>query len=151
MVVLPSAISPAMTSDTEARRSVAITWAPRRLLTPLTMAVSPCSWMSAPSRASSCTCMKRFSKMVSRITLVPSALVISAISCACRSVGKPGKGWVSMVIGSSAPPLRETRTPVAVSVTPTPVFSRAANAVSSRLLRAPLSSTSPPAAATAKA
>ena len=48
--------------------------------------------MSAPSRASSETCMKRFSKMVSRMTLSPSAMVISAMNCACRSVAKPGIG-----------------------------------------------------------
>ena len=63
-----------MTSETEARRSVAMTGAPLSALTPLIVAVSPCSWMSAPSRASSCTCMKRFSKIVSRMTLVPAAV-----------------------------------------------------------------------------
>ena len=36
--------------------------------------------------------MKRFSKIVSVMCEVPSARVISAISCACRSVGKPGNG-----------------------------------------------------------
>ena len=50
--------------------------------TPVIVAVSPCSWMSAPRRASSWTCMKRFSKMVSRIILVPEARVTSAIICA---------------------------------------------------------------------
>ena len=49
----------------------------------------------APSRANSCTCMKRFSKMVSRTSEVPLAVHISAMNCACKSVGKPGKGWVS--------------------------------------------------------
>jgi hypothetical protein len=41
-------------------------------------------------RASSGTCMKRFSKIVSFSTLVPSALASSAISCACMSVARPG-------------------------------------------------------------
>ncbi len=34
--------------------------------------------------------MKRFSKIVSVIIAAPSATDISAISCACMSVGKPG-------------------------------------------------------------
>ena len=34
--------------------------------------------------------MKRFSKIVSVIIAAPSAIVISAMICACRSVGKPG-------------------------------------------------------------
>ena len=44
----------------------------------------------APMRISSGTCMKRLSKIVSVIIDAPSARVISAIICACRSVGKPG-------------------------------------------------------------
>ena len=39
--------------------------------------------------------MKRFSKMCSSRWLTPSARVSSAIICACRSVGKPGKGAVA--------------------------------------------------------
>ena len=61
-----------MTSETEARRSVAITGAPRSRSTPSTIAVSPSSWIWAPSRASSCTCMNRFSKIVSVMRDVPS-------------------------------------------------------------------------------
>ncbi len=34
--------------------------------------------------------MKRFSKIVSVIIAAPEAIVISAMTCACRSVGKPG-------------------------------------------------------------
>ena len=49
----------------------------------------------APMRISSGACMKRFSKIVSSSTLVPSAVHSSAIICACRSVGKPGKGSVA--------------------------------------------------------
>ena len=37
----------------------------------VTMAVLPCSSMSAPMRCSSCTCMKRFSKMVSLTVASP--------------------------------------------------------------------------------
>ena len=57
--VSPSAASAAITSETEARRSVAMTGAPLSCGRPSTTAVSPSSRMRAPSRASSCTCMKR--------------------------------------------------------------------------------------------
>ena len=46
--------------------------------------------MLAPIRVNSGTCMKRFSKIVSVIIEAPSAVVISAIIWAWRSVGKPG-------------------------------------------------------------
>ena len=46
--------------------------------------------------------MKRFSKMVSRTCEVPVAVHIKAMSWACRSVGKPGKGWVSTLTGREA-------------------------------------------------
>ena len=54
------------------------------------MALAPCTLMRAPMRFNSGTCMKRFSKMVSRMVLVPSAVVIKAMNWACRSVAKPG-------------------------------------------------------------
>ena len=79
--------------------------------TPSTTAVSPSSLMRAPSRASSCTCMKRFSKIVSVMRETPRARVISAMNCACRSVGKPGNGAVEMSTGPMPAPLRVTRTP----------------------------------------
>src|SRR5207342_1271291 len=50
-MVSPSAASPAMTSDTEARRSVAITGAPRSVAVPSMVAVSPSSDIRAPNRA----------------------------------------------------------------------------------------------------
>ena len=65
IVVSPSATSPAMTRLADARRSVAITVAPDRPATPWTTAVLPSISMLAPSRTSSLTCMKRFSKIVS--------------------------------------------------------------------------------------
>ena len=40
---------------------------------------------------------------------VPGVSVISAIICACRSVGKPGCGWVVMIVGFSTR-FDETRT-----------------------------------------
>ena len=46
--------------------------------------------------------MKRFSKIVSRTVEVPCAMHMSAMSCACRSVGKPGKGSVSTATGMKA-------------------------------------------------
>ena len=61
-----------MTSDALARRSVAMTVAPESRATPFTMAVLPRTSMSRPCRTSSGTCMKRFSKMVSVMTAVPS-------------------------------------------------------------------------------
>ena len=70
-------------------------------VTPLIIAVRPLTVMSAPIRASSGTCIKRFSKMVSVMDEVPSAMLSNVISCACMSVGKPGCGWVVTVTGLS--------------------------------------------------
>jgi hypothetical protein len=55
------------------------------------VAMSPSTGCPRPC-ASSGTCMKRFSKIVSLICDTPSAVAISAMNCACRSVGKPGNG-----------------------------------------------------------
>jgi hypothetical protein len=71
-------------------QSVAITVAPSSFGTPLTKAVLPSILMSAPRRISSTACMKRFSKMVSRIIAVPSATALMAMNWACMSVGKAG-------------------------------------------------------------
>ena len=90
IVVAPSAIRPAMTRHADARRSVAITFAPVSFATPRTIAVLPSTSISAPRRTSSCTCIIRFSKIVSVMTDVPAARVATAIICACMSVGKPG-------------------------------------------------------------
>ena len=68
IVVSPSAIRPAMTRQADARRSVAITLAPVSFGTPRTIAVLPSTSMSAPRRTSSCTCIIRFSKIVSVMT-----------------------------------------------------------------------------------
>ncbi len=65
--------------------------------------------------------MKRFSKMVSRTSEVPLAMHISAMSWACKSVGKPGNGWVSTETALRPPPLRATRMPVGFSSISTPV------------------------------
>ena len=89
-MVSPSAASPASTKDIEARRSVAITWAPLSFGTPRTTAERPRTVTSAPIRASSGTCMKRFSKIVSVSSEAPSAIVSIAMNCACMSVAKPG-------------------------------------------------------------
>ena len=43
-----------------------------------------------PMRLNSSTCMKRFSKTVSVMTLVPWQIVAKAMNWACISVGKPG-------------------------------------------------------------
>ena len=65
--------------------------------------------MFAPMRTSSCTCMKRFSKMFSVTVVAPSACVASAMYCACMSVGKPGYSSVEMSAALRLPPER-TRT-----------------------------------------
>ena len=72
--------------------------------------------MWAPRRASSCTCMKRFSKIVSVIRDLPLAIVISPMNCACRSVGKPGNGSVVTSTGAMPAPLRLTRMPELIGV-----------------------------------
>jgi len=69
---------------------VAITGAPLRRGTPRTTAVLPRTRISAPMRSSSFTCMKRFSKMVSVMTLCPAANAMRAMIWACMSVAKPG-------------------------------------------------------------
>src|ERR1022692_4806435 len=90
MTVSPRAASAAKTSDALARRSEAMTPAPVRSDGPATMACRPSSRILAPMRASSCACMKRFSKMVSTTMAMPCACVIRAMYCACRSVANPG-------------------------------------------------------------
>ena len=64
MTVSPFAASAAITSDTDARKSVAITGAPDSPETPRTIADAPWTLMRAPMRFSSGTCMKRFSTYV---------------------------------------------------------------------------------------
>ena len=62
----------------------------RAVATPLTSAWCPSMRMSAPMRESSSANMNRFSKTFSVMMLLPSAIAISAMNCACMSVGKPG-------------------------------------------------------------
>jgi hypothetical protein len=131
--------------------AVAMTGAPFSRSTPSILAVCPERVIFAPSRASSCTCMKRFSKMVSVIWETPLDLVIRPMNCACRSVGKPGKGSVTTSTGRMPPPLRTTRRPVSVSVISAPARRIASSAVSSSVAFVPSSTTSPPVMATAMA
>ena len=70
-------------------------------------ATLPSTWILAPRRTSSLTCMKRFSKIVSVTVAVPWAMQLSAMNCACMSVGKPGysvvrKPWALSVAPPSA-------------------------------------------------
>ena len=58
--------------------------------TPLVIAVLPSSLTCAPMRCSSSTCIKRFSNTDSVIVPVPAATQLSAVNCACMSVGNPG-------------------------------------------------------------
>ncbi|MNF96345.1 hypothetical protein D3C84_791320 [compost metagenome] len=92
--VSPSAISAEITRLAEARRSVAMTGAPLSVWVPVTIAVLPSTWMCAPMRCISYTCMKRFSKMVSMTAPVPSAMAFREMNWACMSVGNAGYGAV---------------------------------------------------------
>ena len=69
---------------------MAITSAPESGVGPVTWAARPSMRIFAPMRCSSATCMYRFSKIDSVITLTPRPMVIIAMYCACMSVGKPG-------------------------------------------------------------
>ena len=71
-----------------------MTLAPCSSFTPWMMAVGPSLRMRPPMRFSSPTWRKRSGKMRSVMTLMPSPRQSRAMSWACRSVGKPGYGWV---------------------------------------------------------
>ena len=78
--------------------------------------------------------MKRFSKIRSSSRLTPVAVRSSAIICACRSVGKPGKGCVSISTARRAGPAHfsaarhvlATATPASSSLSARPRPGRAA-------------------------
>ena len=93
--------------------------------------------------------MKRFSKIVSVICEEPPAQVISAINCACRSVGKPGNGAVDTVTGRIPAPFLATRIPSLLTVMTAPASVSTSSADCSSSGRAPESCTSPPVMATA--
>ena len=94
--------------------------------------------------------MKRFSKIVSVICDLPLAMVIRAMNCACRSVGKPGNGSVVMSTGAMPVPLRLTRMPELVGVISAPVCGdHVERRLAAGRARAPSSITSPPVMATA--
>ena len=59
--------------------------------------------MSAPMRDSSLANMKRFSNTFSVMTQLPLARARRHMTCACMSVGKPGKGSVWMSVGHERP------------------------------------------------
>ena len=83
-----------MTRAAPARRSGASTCAPVSFFTPVMIAVLPSTLMRPPIRASSSTYLKRFSKILSVTTLVPSASASVTVICGCISVGNPGYGSV---------------------------------------------------------
>ena len=109
--VSPSATSPASTSAAPPRRSVLRTGAPESSRTPCTSAWWPSMRTSAPMRMSSSANMKRFSKTFSVMIESPSASAMSAMNCACMSVGNPGYGSVCTSTGAD-------RTVAATIVTP---------------------------------
>ncbi len=84
------AASPAMTREALALQVRGHDRRALEMLRPRTIARLPVTVMSAPRRLSSLTCMKRFSKMVSVMTLAPLARDMRAMYWACMSVGKPG-------------------------------------------------------------
>ena len=88
-----------MTRAALARKSDAIIGAPDSFVLPHMMALGPSRLIFAPMRASSGTCIKRSGYMRSVIIEIPSACVIRAHICACRSVGNPGYGNVTASIG----------------------------------------------------
>ena len=98
-IVVPCATKPAITRLADARKSVAMTTAPESVSTPWVIAVLPSISMLAPKRFISCTCMKRFSKIVSVTRDVPFAIALTAMNCACMSVAKPGYSVVRMSTG----------------------------------------------------
>ena len=57
--------------------------------------------------------MKRFSNTFSVMMLLPSAMAMSAMNCACMSVGKPGYGSVWTSTGREPAAVRSTVTPSA--------------------------------------
>ncbi len=94
--------------------------------------------------------MKRFSKIVSVTMAAPSATDISAMNCACMSVGKPGYGSV-IASAPRRPSRRRTRSASSPSVISTPAL-RSASATAPRWANWPPSSrTSPPVMAAAQA
>src|ERR1043166_2542644 len=125
--VVPWAANPASTSAAEARRSLAMTGAPLKGRPPLMMALGPSMEISAPSRASSLTCINRDSKMRSVIMLNPGVSAIRTIICAWASVGNPAYGMVVISTGFNClaaltvrlNPLRSIFAPVSRSLSST--------------------------------
>ena len=73
--------------------------APDKCATPSMTAVLPSIATLAPKRFISCTCIKRFSKIVSVTLELPLAIVFNAINWACMSVGKAGYSEVLKLTG----------------------------------------------------
>ena len=99
--------------------------------------------------ANSCTCMKRFSNIVSVICDEPLALVISAMNWACRSVGKAGKRRGGDFDRRDARAVAGDHGPLIGRRDGTPVAATTSSAACSNSGRAFCSITSPPAMATA--
>ncbi len=125
-----------------------MTVAPSSLGTPRITAVLPSTSMSAPRRRSSCTCMKRFSKIVSVTVDVPSATQFRVMNCACMSVGNAGYGAVRRPTARGRPRMRRRMRSSSVSIS-APASRSFASTASSVSGRAPVNVTSPPVAAAA--
>ena len=150
MTVSPRATSPANTRLAEARKSVAITIAPSKYATPFTSAVLPSMLISAPRRCISCTCIKRFSKIVSVTFATPTATLFSAINCACISVGKAGCGAVRILTAFNFPSLFTVMVfSTLLTFTSAPASRNFSITASNKSARALCSLTSPPVIAAA--
>jgi hypothetical protein len=102
--VSPRAARPAITSEAEARRSVAITGAPTRRSTPLMKAVLP----SVRDARAEAVHLLHVHEAVFEDGLGhaagPSAMQFTAMNWACMSVGKPGYSVVRKVTGLDGRP-----------------------------------------------
>ena len=127
-----------------------MTVAPSKYSTPFTKAVLPSMLISAPSRCSSCTCINRFSKMVSVTFATPSETQFIAINCACISVGKAGCGAVRIFTAFNLPLLFIVIVfSTLLTFTSAPASRNFSITASSKSARALCNFTSPPAIAAA--
>ena len=109
-----------MQSAAPARRSGALTLAAVNFSTPSIVAELPSTLIFAPIRASSSKYLKRFSKILSVIVLVPFASASTTPICGCISVGYPGYGNVFTCVLVRRP-LATTRTASSNSSTSHPI------------------------------
>jgi len=123
MIVVPWAAMAASTRAADALRSEAIIGAATRFFTPAMIALAPSFRMFAAILFISATCMNLSGNIFSVTMELPSAWARSAISWACRSVGKPGYVWV-VISAALMGPVRVTTHPSSTESIVTPMCSR---------------------------